>query len=79
MNIPEEAGKEAQRRHPEWHDQGVGIVQGSHWRSGFIAGAEWARKEALREAAEAADEIDWYAGDRIRALADGRDIPPEMG
>ncbi len=38
----EKAAQEAQRRHPEWHDRGVGIVQGSHWRSGFIAGAEWA-------------------------------------
>lgn len=29
------------KRHPQHHDQGVGIVQGSHYRAGFIAGAQW--------------------------------------
>ena len=28
-------------KHPEWHDHGVGIVQGSHYRSGFQDGAKW--------------------------------------
>ena len=37
----QEARAEVNRRHPQWHDNGMGIVQGSHYRSGFIAGAEW--------------------------------------
>lgn len=38
--------KEAARKAPWWHDQGVGIVQGSHWRGGFEAGAAWAGAKA---------------------------------
>jgi len=35
------ARAEAQRQHPPWHDNGVGIVQAAHWRDGFVAGAKW--------------------------------------
>ena len=37
----DEARSEVNRRHPQWHDNGVGIAQGSHYRSGFVEGAEW--------------------------------------
>ena len=37
----QEARAEVNRRHPAWHDNGVGIVQGSQYRSGFVDGAEW--------------------------------------
>ena len=40
-------------KHPSWHDNGVGIVQGSHYRSGFVAGAEW---QASRKV-EITDEV----------------------
>lgn len=36
-----EAAKFVREKHPEWHDVGVGIVQGSHYRSGFENGAAW--------------------------------------
>lgn len=42
MSIRDEALKHIHKRRPEWHDNGVGIVQGSHYRSGFADGAEWA-------------------------------------
>jgi hypothetical protein len=35
------ARKFVHERHPQWHDVGVGIVQGSHYRAGFAAGAKW--------------------------------------
>ena len=37
----DDARAEVNRRHPSWHDNGVGIVQGSHYRGGFVDGAEW--------------------------------------
>lgn len=46
--IEEEALAFVNQRHPAWHDRGVGIVQGSHFRSGFVEGAKWA---ALRSVA----------------------------
>lgn len=39
--VREAAGNHIHRARPEWHDNGVGIVQGSHYRAGFIDGAEW--------------------------------------
>jgi len=39
--VEESARAEVHRRHPEWHDRGVGIVQGSHFREGFVKGALW--------------------------------------
>jgi hypothetical protein len=40
--VAEAAQAEVNQAHPEWHDVGVGIVQGSHYRAGFVAGAKWA-------------------------------------
>lgn len=42
QSIRDEARAYIHKKHPEWHDNGVGIVQGSHYRSGFADGAEWA-------------------------------------
>jgi len=46
-----EARAEAERRHPSWHYvRGPGIVQSSHWKAGFVKGAEW---QASREVTDA--------------------------
>lgn len=42
QSIRDEARAYIHKKRPEWHDNGVGIVQGSHYRSGFADGAEWA-------------------------------------
>jgi len=67
VNIPDEAAK----RYPT----------NVHMRNAFTAGAEWARKEALREAADdfehvvtSDDGTAWFykeAADSLRALAEG--------
>lgn len=41
-DIREEARAAVHNARPPWHDNGVGIVQGSHYRSGFVDGAVWA-------------------------------------
>jgi hypothetical protein len=38
-----EAATKAEKRHPSWHDNGVGVVQGSHWRAGYVEGYTAAR------------------------------------
>lgn len=45
------------RKHPAWHDNGVGIVQGSHYRSGFVAGAVWQSDQARRSTPATREEI----------------------
>ena len=41
MSTADEARAYINQKHPWQHDNGVGIVQGSHYRSGFVDGAEW--------------------------------------
>jgi len=45
VSVQEDARAEVNRRHPWHHDNGVGIVQGSHYRAGFVDGAEWAKAQ----------------------------------
>lgn len=48
-NIEQAARAYVNKRHPAWHDNGVGIVQGSHYRSGFVAGASWLAEYLLSD------------------------------
>jgi hypothetical protein len=41
MSVEERARDEVNRRHPQWHDNGVGIGQAARYRSGFVEGAVW--------------------------------------
>ena len=41
MSTTDEARAYINQKHPAWHDNGVGIIQGSHYREGFVDGAEW--------------------------------------
>lgn len=76
MSDMEQVRREAQEavneKHPWWHDQGVGIAQGSHYRAGFVDGAAWqaeradaaeAKLAAIRDALSDAPECDLYDGD----------------
>jgi hypothetical protein len=38
MSVEEKARDEVNRRHPQWHDNGVGIIQAARYRSGFVEG-----------------------------------------
>ena len=50
MSIKDEARTYIDKKHPWWHDVGVGIVQGSHYRGGFIKGAVWASQREPSDA-----------------------------
>jgi len=41
-DFSETARAEVHSRYPVWRDSGVGIAQAQQYRSGFVAGAEWA-------------------------------------
>ena len=64
--LRKQAREHIEKKRPSWHDNGVGIVQGSHYRSGFVDGAEWAglrRQGPITDAAvEAAAKRFWLAG-----------------
>jgi len=64
--VVEEAAREyVNRRYDPVHDRGVGIVQGSHYRAGFVAGAAWqaARMPGEKEVAEVlAAHVACYGG-----------------
>lgn len=64
MNIPDEASARATRIYPEDYHRHMK----SCYEQAFIAGAEWARREALREAAKAA-ESDQFWDDRGDVLS----------
>lgn len=81
MTIRDKASEYIHKKRPEWHDNGVGIVQGSHYRSGFAAGAEWAEgilPTATQTLTDAADRLEaenqslpnWPTRDGRRADAD---------
>ena len=58
--VEEAASEYVHRRHNPLHDVGVGVVQGSHYRAGFIAGAVWqaGRMPSVEEVAEVLCECD---------------------
>lgn len=56
--VTERAREYVNKKHPAWHDNGVGIVQGSHYRSGFVDGAKW---QASQPATDAQVEAAWAA------------------
>lgn len=49
------ASQYVNHRHPMQYDRGVGIVQGSHYRAGFVAGAVWQAEQARAALAAARD------------------------
>jgi hypothetical protein len=67
-----DAAAEAESRHPSWHDRGVAIVQGSHWRAGFKAGFEYANYRPLLAAVESvlrlhtAERVTWSTDPRYQ-------------
>ena len=74
MSVEDEARAEVNRRHPWWHDNGVGIVQGSHYRSGFVDGAEWQAFRTVEEVqVEAEDHLTVW-----RVLADPENGVPNL-
>jgi hypothetical protein len=56
MDIPEEAERRYPNRNPGWGD-----IDRARMRGAFSEGAEWARKEALREAAQIAHMVHYAA------------------
>src|SRR5690606_13947799 len=49
---------------PEWHDRGVGIVQGSPYRNGFEDGAAWQASRAPQPT-----EAEWSCEQGCKALS----------
>ena len=74
MSVEDKARAEVNRRHPAWHDNGVGSVQGSHYRSGFVDGAEWQAFRTVEEVqVEAEDHLTVW-----RVLADPENSVPNL-
>ena len=66
-DITEGARAEAHDRFPVWHEDGLGMPQGKSYRSGFVAGAEWA--EARSGASRKNLRADWLRAKEELAAA----------
>lgn len=70
MTIRDDAREYISRKRPEWHDNGVGIVQGSHYRSGFVDGAEWALRGRQALNVERENAASAWVSENLHSLRD---------